>query len=55
MKLESKGESQKVGMTQREVAGITVSHLITTVQLGKIHTVSPWVNEKGLSFKDPSV
>lgn len=35
-----------VGMTQREVAGITVCHLITTVQLGKIHMVSPWVNEK---------
>lgn len=54
MQLESKGESQVVGITQKGVAGITVCHLVTTAQLGKIHTVSLWAKEKCLGREELS-
>lgn len=54
MQLESKGKSQVVGMTQKGVAGITVCHLVTMAQLGKIHTVSLWAKEKRLNREELS-
>lgn len=55
MLLESKGESQMVGLTWRETAGISLCHLVTIGQLGKIYMVSPWADEKGLSWEESSV
>ena len=54
MQLESKGESQVVGMAQKGAAGITVWHLVTTAQLDKTHTVSLWTKGKRLSHEELS-
>ena len=43
-----------VGMAQKGVAGITVCHLVTTAQPGKMRTVSLWAKEKRPSREELS-